>query len=71
MVMKPLQQNLLDYLQTLTGAHLDLVLEEASALPLFLRTRYDLCSLKLFGRRVLLALETLSLIHISEPTRPY
>ena len=58
MVMKPLQQNLLDYLQTLTGAHLDLVLEEASALPLFLRTRYDLCSLKLFGRRVLLALET-------------
>ena len=56
--MKPLRQNLLDYLQTLTGAHLDLVLEEASALPLFLRTRYDLCSLKLFGRRVLLALET-------------
>ena len=56
--MKPLRQNLLDYLQTLTGAHLDLVLEEASALPFFLRTRYDLCSLKLFGRRFLLALET-------------
>ncbi len=27
-------------------------------MPLFLRTRYDLCSLKLFGRRFLLALET-------------
>ena len=52
------QQGLLDYLETLTGAQAELVLEEASALPLFLRTRYDICSIKLFGRRFLLALET-------------
>lgn len=56
--MKPLRQSLLNYLTTLTGVQLDLVLEEAPALPLFLRTRYDICSIKLFGRRFLLALET-------------
>jgi len=42
---------------TITGGHLDLMPEAASALPLFLRERYAIFSARLFGRKFLLALE--------------
>jgi DNA-binding MarR family transcriptional regulator len=52
-----LKQRLLDYIETTLGEHLDLLPEAASALPLFLRERYVIFSTRLFGRKVLLALE--------------
>jgi DNA-binding MarR family transcriptional regulator len=48
---------LLGYLETISGEHLDLVAESASAVPLFLRERYAIFSTRLFGRKFLLALE--------------
>lgn len=56
--MLPLKQRLLDYLETISGEHLDLMAEPAAAIPLFLRERYVIYSTRLFGRRFLLALET-------------
>jgi len=55
--MSSLKQRLLDYMGTITGGHLDLMPEAASALPLFLRERYGIFSTRLFGRKFLLALE--------------
>jgi DNA-binding MarR family transcriptional regulator len=55
--MPALKQRLLSYLETLTGEHLDPAVKVASALPLFLRERYAIVSLRLFGRQHLLALE--------------
>ena len=53
-----LKQRLLSYLEAITGEHLDLVVEPAAALPLFLRERYAFFATRLFGRKFLLALET-------------
>lgn len=55
--MIPLTQRLLDYLETVSGERPHLVPEKAVGLPLFLRERYQIQSLHLFGRRFLLALE--------------
>ena len=55
--MPTLKQRLLDYIETTSGEHLDLMPEVASALPLFLRERYGVFSTRLFGRKFLLALE--------------
>lgn len=52
-----LKQRLLDYLETLSGERPELMAEKASGLPLFLRERYQIQSLQLFGRRFLLAVE--------------
>lgn len=59
--MPPLEQRLTDYLETITGSAP--VLREMagpaeSRLPLFLRARYRLRSVGIFGRECLLALET-------------
>jgi hypothetical protein len=56
--MAVLKQRLLDYLETLTGERLDLVVKSVSSLPLFLRERYTLVSARLFARNFILALET-------------
>jgi len=56
--MHPLQQHLRDYLESLIGERPDLVREKAARLPLFLRERYQIESVHLFGRRFLLAFET-------------
>jgi len=56
--MLPLKQRLLDHIASISSEHLDLVPEAASALPLFLRERYAIFSTQLFGRRLMLALET-------------
>ncbi len=56
--MANLKNSLLNYLETLSGERLDLVPASASAAPLFLRERYELFSARLFGRNVLLALES-------------
>lgn len=55
--MSSLKQRLLGYLEVFSGERLDLVAEQASALPLFLRERYAIFSTRLFGRKSLLALE--------------
>lgn len=55
--MSSLKQRLLDYIETISGEHLDLMPVAASALPLFLRERYGIFSTRLFGRKFLLALE--------------
>lgn len=58
--MSALEKRLTDYLESITGSHTPLgyALGEAQGcLPLFLRERYQLCSLLLFGRKRLLALE--------------
>lgn len=52
-----LQQRLLDYLEPLTGERPDLAPEKAAGLPLFLRERFDFQSIRLFGKRYILALE--------------
>jgi hypothetical protein len=59
--MPTLEQRLTDYLKTITGSATDFrdaPAAAASRLPLFLRERYQLRSLGLFGRDCLLALET-------------
>lgn len=55
--MSSLKERLFDYWEPLTGDRLDLVAEEASSLPLFLRERYAVFSTLLFGRKSFLALE--------------
>lgn len=55
--MPDLKQRLLDYLETLTGVRFDVAAKSALALPLFLRERYNLLTIKLFERDYLLALE--------------
>ena len=55
--MLSLKQRLLDYIETVAGEHLDLMPEAAAALPLFLRERFGIFSTRLFGRKLLLALE--------------
>ncbi len=55
--MKTLKVRLLSYLETLSGVRPDLTPAGASALPLFLRERYEVLSARLFGRKFLLALE--------------
>ena len=55
--MSSLKQRLLDYIETISGEHPDLMPEAASALPLFLRERYAVFSTRLFGRKFMLALE--------------
>lgn len=60
--MESLRNRLVNYLETVTGEIPDLVgesSERAAGLPLFLRERYQLNSLRLFGRKCLLALESL------------
>lgn len=52
-----LKQRLLDYLETVSGERPELLAEKASGLPLFLRERYQIQSMHLFGRRFLLAME--------------
>jgi len=56
--MPPLKKRLLDHIESISGEHLDLVPEAATALPLFLRERYAIFSTRLFGRKLLLAVET-------------
>ncbi|MCX6874325.1 MAG: hypothetical protein NTW21_11040 [Verrucomicrobia bacterium] len=59
--MPTLEQRLTDYLATITGSASDFrdaPGAAASRLPLFLRERYQLRSLGLFGRECLMALET-------------
>jgi hypothetical protein len=56
--MPNLKQHLVSYIETISGVHLDLVAEQVSPLPLFLRERYAVFSARLFGRRVTLALES-------------
>jgi hypothetical protein len=55
--MSSLKERLCDYWEPLTGDRLDLVAEEASSLPLFLRERYAVFSTLLFGRKSFLAIE--------------
>lgn len=52
-----LHQHLLDYLEALSGEQPHLVPEKAAHLPLFLRERYQIQGVNLFGRRFLLAME--------------
>jgi len=58
--MEALQKRLVDYLESITGTRPDIqrdVAQKSSGLPLFLRERYALRSLRIFGRKTLLALE--------------
>ena len=58
--METLEKRLTDYLESITGTHPDLQsdpAERSRGLPLFLRERYGLRSLRIFGRKCLLALE--------------
>lgn len=58
--MQALETRLADYLGVITGTRPDIrpdAVERASGLPLFLRERYGLRSLRIFGRKCLLALE--------------
>lgn len=58
--METLEKRLTDYLESITGIHPDLQRDPAAksrGLPLFLRERYSLRSLRIFGRKCLLALE--------------
>lgn len=55
--MLSLKQRLLAYLEALSGERPDLVEKNASALPLFLRERYVVYSVRLFGQKFLLAME--------------
>ena len=52
-----LAQRLLDHLEMILGERPDLVAEKADGLPLFLRERYRLHAVQVFGRRFLLAVE--------------
>lgn len=52
-----LRQRLLDYLEPLLGERLDLAPVKATGLPLFLRERFDFQSVRLFGKRYVLAME--------------
>lgn len=55
-----LQQRLVDYLEGISGTQPDIQAvagERAQSLPLYLRERYRLRSLRIFGRKCLLALE--------------
>jgi len=60
--MEPLEKRLADYLESITGVRPDLQRPDTSGggsrLPLFLRERYELRSLRIFGRKCLLALES-------------
>lgn len=56
-----MEQRLTDYLESITGLPPDLqrdAVNRARGLPLFLRDRYALRSLRIFGRKCLLALES-------------
>jgi DNA-binding MarR family transcriptional regulator len=56
-----LEKQLADYLKSITGTHPDIqkdVADRARTLALFLRERYGLRSLRIFGRKCLLAIET-------------
>jgi len=56
--MEALEKRLADYLEGITGERPDLrPIERGQSLPLFLRERYALRSLSLFGRKCVLALE--------------
>lgn len=58
--METLEKQLTDYLESITGIRPDLQREGAErsrGLPLFLRERYGLRSLRIFGRKCLLAIE--------------
>jgi len=55
--MSNLKDRLLNYLEMVSGERPDLAPGEAAALPLFLRERYAIVSARLFGRKLLLALE--------------
>lgn len=52
-----LRQRLLDHLEPLLGERPDLAPEKATGLPLFLRERFDFQSVRLFGKRYVLAME--------------
>ncbi len=54
----PLMEQLLRYLEKLSGDRPDLAPEAVSGLPLYLRERYAFFSARLFGRKSLLALES-------------
>lgn len=51
------RQRLLDYLEPLLGERPDLAPVKAAGLPLFLRERFDFQSVRIFGRRYVLAME--------------
>ena len=53
----PLKVRLLRYLEALSGERPDIIPEVAEELPLFLRERYAMYTVRLFGREFLLALE--------------
>ena len=58
--MKTLEKRLIDYLESITGTRPDpqrCAARRSSGLPLFLRERYGLRSLRIFGRKTRLALE--------------
>ncbi|MEO8614821.1 MAG: hypothetical protein ABI600_06755 [Luteolibacter sp.] len=58
--MAALETRLIDYLQSITGEPPDLqrvAVERAAGLPLFLRERYRIHTIRLFGKKCLLALE--------------
>lgn len=59
--MQATEQRLVDYLEGICGSKPDLqknLPALTSKLPLFLRARYSLCSLRIFGRKCLLAVES-------------
>lgn len=57
--MEALEKRLADYLEGITGERPDLrAFERGQSLPLFLRERYALRSVSLFGRKCVLALES-------------
>jgi len=55
--MSSLQQNLLRHIASISGTHPTLEVQSSSSLPLFLRERYKISAIKIFGRRFLLAME--------------
>lgn len=55
--MPPLKTALSDYLEMLTGVRPELTPRANATLPLFLRSRYELVTAQLFGRKYILALE--------------
>ena len=60
-IVEALEKRLIDYLESIAGIQPDLqrdAAERSRGLPLFLRERYGLRSLRIFGRKCLLALET-------------
>ena len=58
--MLALNSALLNYLELLTGERHALTPIPSASLPLFLRNRYEICSMDLFGRRHTLALDSAS-----------